>query len=144
MSYTQAQDEIMAELRTLPGVDVFEGMATDEVLAKFTGPNQMKPFVTVDFGALVSSHKKVKGIVGARYDTHEGNIVVHSVANDMRTARMVIESVRGVLLGFIPTNCSQLIPETYGGIGEISSMVSPSRFSQVQPFVFLVNSDKAV
>lgn len=142
MSYTQAQEEILARLRTIKNVPVYEGIASSAVLALFTGPNQMNPFLTVDFGALVSSHRPVKGIVGAAADTHEGNIIVHSVANDMQTARRVIQSARDVLLGFIPTNCGQLVPETYGGIGEVSGMVNPTRYSQVQPFVYLVNSDK--
>lgn len=144
MSYTQAQDEILAELRAhAPGVEVFEGIRSDEALAKLEpGTNQMAPFITVDFGALVTSHRKVQGIIGAAYNTHEGNIIVHAVANDMDTARKTIGRVRDVLLGFQPTNCGELTPEMYGGNGQNSIMVNPSRYAQVQPFVFYTNSDK--
>lgn len=142
MSYVTAQDEILAQLRTIKGVEVYEGVMSANVIAKLEdNTNQMRPFIAVDFSAIVRSHKRVQGIVGAAYDTHEGSIMVHAIASDNSTARKVIQSARDVLLGFVPTNCGELNAETYGGIGQNSVMVNPSRFAQVQPFVFFVNSD---
>lgn len=143
MSYSDVQDEIVAKLKTIPGVDVHESVMSDNVQALIKSTGQMKPFLAVDFGALVNSHRKgTTGIVGAAYNTYEGNAIVHSVASDGRTARRVIQSVVDVLLGFVPNNCGEMVPETYGGVGATSVMVAPSRYSQVQPFVFLVNSSK--
>lgn len=145
MTYTDAQEEILTVLRTIPNVDIHESVMAPNVQAIIKSTGQMKPFVTVDFGALVKSHRKgTGGIIGSAYDTHEGNLIVHAIASDGQTARRVIQSVVDRLLGFIPTNCGELSPETYGGIGATSVMVAPSRYSQVQPFSFLVNSDKPV
>lgn len=143
MSYSDVQDEILAKLKTIPGVAVHESVMGDAVQALIKSTGQLQPFIAVDFGALVKSHTRgTTGIVGAAYNTHEGNVIVHSVAGDNKTARRVIQSAFDVLIGFIPTNCGELTPETYGGIGATSVMVAPSRYSQVQPFGFLVNSSK--
>lgn len=147
MSYPQAQKQILGVLDAIPNgpgktIKVHEGQATDEYVAEIIeNTDQIDPFIAVNFGNRIKPGGRVNGIVGARADSHIVTIVVHCIANTQRTANLVSEAAWERLIGFMPDNCGEIAPALYGGVGEISSAGSPSRYSSVQAYTMMINSD---
>ena len=140
MSYLDAQDEIVARVREIPHVDVYEGQMDDEAFtALLTDSNQIKPFITLAFGGLIDPRRSVKGIVGVRNDSADTTLVVRAVASTDRTSRQVMQLVLDKLIGFEATACGQVTPALFGGTGQVSSLGNPTRFASVQALRFLVN-----
>lgn len=142
MSLIDSQDEIIALLKTIPNVLIFEDEVADEVIVP-TLPNsdQIQPFITVSFGGMVDPPRRTKGIVGAKADTQETTIVVQCVGSTKGTARQVFQLMWDVLIGFTPTGCGEIRSALYGGTGKISHLGNPSRFAAVQSFRYYQNSD---
>ena len=142
MSYLTVQKEILDRLATVRNVDLHRGQATDEYLAKLIeGTDQIKPFIVVSFGNRVQTRRGMNGIVGARANSYGISMTTHCVANTEANANAVNEKVWETLIGFEPTNCSELIPALFGGVGELSSTGSPSRFTSMQGWTSVLNSD---
>lgn len=142
MTLLQVEDQIVARLKEIPYVDVFEDEMTDEAFSTLLADsNQIKPFITVSFGGLLDPRKRVNGIVGARANSQDTTFVVRCVGSTSRTARQVRDLAMGKLIGFVPTNCSEIDTALFGGTGQVSSLGNPTRFASVQAFRLLVNSD---
>lgn len=142
MTLLQVEDQIVARLKEIPYVDVFEDEMTDEAFSTLLADsNQIRPFITVSFGGLLDPRKRVNGIVGARANSQDTTFVVRCVGSTSRTARQVRDLAMGKLIGFVPTNCSEIDTALFGGTGQVSSLGNPTRFASVQAFRLLVNSD---
>lgn len=142
MSYLTVQQEIIDLLGTINNVDLHRSQATDEYLAKLVeGTDQITPFIVVSFGNRVQLRRRSNGIVGARTHSYGISFTTHCVANTDVTASRVNEAVWNKLIGFEPTNCSELVPALFGGVGELSSTGNPSRYSAMQGWTGTLNSD---
>jgi hypothetical protein len=134
-------NEIMAQLGTLSFVDVFEGGVPDKYSPPMiAGSNQIKPYVIVDFSGVTEPRNNVNGITGAAADSYDVMFSTHATASTLKTARVVNKLVFGKLTGFIPSNCSEIRPAFFGGIGANSNAADPSRYSVAQAFRALLNS----
>lgn len=143
MSYVDAQDEIVAILKTIPNVDTYRGRTDDESIIKIdASADKLKPYITVSFGGFVDPGRRMNGIVGAAYDTHVVTIVVRCVANSDRDSQRLWQKVWDLLIGYTPNGCGEINAALYGGVGEISSLGNPTRFAAVQAFKVYVNSNK--
>lgn len=131
--------EILAKAKELATVDIFEGGVPDAWKPTLL-PNssQIKPYVIIDFAGLTDSHVG-NGITGAADDSFLQQFSTHSVASTRNTARQTNNLILRKLLGFQPTNCGEVRPAFFGGIGESSSLSDPSRYSAAQSFKFIAN-----
>ena len=142
MSQLDVEDEIVNLIKTIPNVDVYEGlMSDDKFTALLTDSNQIKPFITVSFGGLIDPRRQINGIVGAKYKSYDTTFVVRSVASSDRTSRQVRDLVQRKVLGYVPTNCSEIDMALFGGTGEVSSLGNPTRYASVQAYRFILNPD---
>lgn len=135
------EEEIMAKLRELTTLDFHEGGVPDGWKVQMipgSTPPQIKPYVIVSFAGLTDSHTG-KGITGAADDSFNQQFSTHSVGSTVNTARKVNNMVVRKLLGFKPTNCGEITPAFFGGIGENSSLSDPSRYSAAQAYKFIAN-----
>ena len=136
------QQEILTFLRTLP-FQFFEGSVPDGEAIPKDAFGKIKPHVAVNFAGLVDPPKKHNGIEGAQRDSFIQQFSTHSVASDDDAARQVNNAVLRKLLGFTPFGCGEIRPAFFAGMGQISSLGQPTRFSAVQAFRFLMNDTEA-
>ncbi len=142
MSQLAVEDQIIALVRTIPFVDVYEGQMSDEAFsALLTDSNQIQPFITVSFGGLIDPRRRINGIAGAKTHTQDTTFVVRCVGNTDRTSRQVRDLAHAKIIGYVPTNCSEIQTALFGGTGQVSSLGNPTRFAAVQAYRFLLNSD---
>lgn len=145
MSYLDVQDQIVARVKEVPYIDVYEDEMSDEAFAAILADsNQIKPFVTISFGGLLDPRRRINGIVGAKTHSQDTTLVIRCVASTSRTSRQVQQLVFDKLIGFVPTNCGEIQTALFGGTGQVSSLGNPTRFASVQAYRFLVNSDYTV
>lgn len=138
-SYAASQ-EILARIKTIPHVDVYEGQVDDDAsVPLIIGTNKIKPYISVNFGGTTQAPKRYKGVCGAKGDTQEADTVIQCVASTDDGARKLLSIVDGLILGFQPTNCGELQPALYGGTGKISSLGAPTRYAAVQVYSYFVN-----
>lgn len=142
MSQLAVEDQIIARVKSIPHVDVYEGPMSDEKFASLlTDSTQIKPFITLSFGGLIDPRKNVNGIVGAKAKSYDTTFIVRCVGTTDRISRQVRDLVKAKVLGFVPTNCSEIDMALFGGTGEVSSLGNPTRYASVQAYRFLLNSD---
>lgn len=142
MSQLASEDQIVALLKTIPHVDVYEGQMSDEAFsALLTDSNQIQPFITVSFGGLLDPRRRINGIVGAKTHTQDTTFVIRCVGSTDRVSRQVRDIAHNKVIGFVPTNCSEIQTALFGGTGQVSSLGNPTRFASVQAYRYLVNSD---
>jgi hypothetical protein len=142
MTYLDAQQEILAQLNSIPNIDVYGGMVDDGKLqGLIANANQIRPFIAVSWGALTKPHTQTNGIAGAALDSHSTNFIVHAVASTDDTSQRVWQLAWNKLIGFVPTNCGEINAALFGGVGEVSVMGNPTRYSATQAYTFVVNSD---
>jgi hypothetical protein len=145
VSYLDVQDQIVARVKEVPYIDVYEDEMSDEAFAAILADsNQIKPFVTISFGGLLDPRRRINGIVGAKTHSQDTTLVIRCVASTSRTSRQVQQLVFDKLIGFVPTNCGEIQTALFGGTGQVSSLGNPTRFASVQAYRFLVNSDYTV
>lgn len=142
MSFLTAQNEIVAELRSIPFMDVYEGQMSDEQFTELLiNTDQIKPFITVNFGGMVETSRRHHGIAGAKYDSNTMTTVVRAIANTDKNSRIVMDQIWKKLVGFEPVNCGELRAALFGGVGEVSILGVPTRYAAVQTFTNVINSD---
>ena len=136
-----SQQQILAHFRsTLPAfVEVFEGSVPDGEAISLDANGKIKPHLVVNFAGLTRPPKKVNGIQGAQFDSFIQGLSTHGIAGDDDAARQVHSLAWGSILGFMPTNCGEVSPAFFAGVGEISTLGQPTRFSAVQSYRYLVN-----
>lgn len=104
------EDDILARVRTVPGIDVIEGEYTQDSFAPKTDANKMfRPYALVKFNGSFQSYDN--GIVGPEKDTQRATITIYVVSPDDRTSRILRDQIRIALLtDFSPTDGSALRP----------------------------------
>jgi len=133
------QEEILALLKTIPNILIFEGNVPDGTSIPLTSTGKVKPHLVVNFTGLVDPSPKVNGITGAADDSFLQMFSTHGIAGDDNAARQVNSLGWGKLIGFVPAHCGEIRPAFFAGVGQISSMGQPTRFSAVQSYKFLIN-----
>lgn len=118
---------------------VFTGSVPDGKAIPLYPDGKVRPHLVVNFAGLTEPNSKVNGITGAQDDSFLQGFQTHGVGADDDAARQVISLALGAMLGFQPTGCGQIRPAYFAGVGEISSLSSPTRYSAVQAFRFLMN-----
>lgn len=135
------QQEIKARLRAnLPAhVPLFTGSVPDGEAIPMYDDGKVRPHVVLNFSGLTEPNAKVNGITGAQDDSFMQGFVLHGIASDDDAARRVNSLAMGAVLGFQPTGCGEIRPAFFAGVGEISSLSSPTRYSAVQAMRYLMN-----
>jgi hypothetical protein len=134
------QQEVLAFLRELTTIPVFEGSVPDGDDIPMTPSGKIKPHIVINFAGLTEAPKQVNGITGARDDSYMQGFSTHAIAGDDDAARQVHNAGLMKLLGFVPYGCGEIRPAFFAGVGEISSLGQPTRYSAVQAYKFLMNS----
>jgi len=133
-------NEIMARAKTLTGADVFEGGVPDGWQPQLIpGSSQIRPYVVVDFTGITEAPNGNQGIAGAALDGYLQQFSTHSVASTRASARAVNAAMLKKLLGFEPTNCGEIRPAFFAGVGESSTLADPARYSAAQAYRFILN-----
>jgi len=135
-----SQEEILAELRTIPNILIFEGNVPDGVSIPLTPSGKVKPHLVVNFAGLVDPPTKVNGITGAANDSFQQMFSTHGIASDDNASRQVHSLAWAKILGFVPAGCGEIRPAFFAGVGQISSLGQPTRFSAVQSYKYLINA----
>lgn len=134
-----SQQEIITLLKTIPNILVFEGSVPDGTSIPLTPTGKIKPHLVVNFAGLTEPPKKTNGITGAADDSFTQGFSTHAIAGDDNAARQVHSLGLQVLLGFMPTHCGEVRPAFFAGMGQISSLSQPTRYSAVQSYKYLIN-----
>lgn len=135
------QKEIEARfLAQLPShLKMFTGSVPDGKAIPLFPDGKVRPHLVLRFAGLTEPNAKVNGITGAQDDSFMQGFTTHGIAADDDAARQVNSLALGIMLGFKPTGCGEIRPAFFAGVGEISSLSSPTRYSAVQAFRFLMN-----
>lgn len=135
------QKEIEARFRAmLPShLPIFTGSVPDGEAIPLYPDGKVRPHLVLSFAGLTEPNAKVNGITGAQDDSFMQGFSTHGIGGDDDAARRVNSLGLGAMLGFQPTGCGEIRPAFFAGVGEISTLSSPTRFSAVQAFRFLMN-----
>lgn len=143
MSALTAATEILARLRTIPNVAIYDEAVPDEAhIPKIQGTDSIVPHLTVSFSGQVRGSRRNDGIAGAALNGREMDTVIRAVASNPGDCRKLLDICEEKLLGFVPTNCGELDVALYGSTGQISGLAQPTRYAGVQVYTCIVNSDK--
>jgi len=136
-----SQQEILAHYRaTLPPfVEVFEGGVPDGKAIPLDANAKIKPHLVVAFAGLTKPPRRVNGIIGATEDSFIQGFSTYAIAGDDDAARQLHSMGWGAIIGFEPVNCGEVAPAFFAGIGEISTLGQPTRFSATQSYRYLIN-----
>lgn len=111
LSASAGENDILAKLKTIPGVDVMESDYTDDSYVPDQVNGLFKPYIQVKFNGAFQEYNN--GIVGPDKDTLRANFTVYVVSPDAATTRNIRDQVRVKLLtNFRPTDGSSLRPST--------------------------------
>lgn len=136
ISQVPGQDDIMEQLRTIEGVEVYEGQyLTDGAVPKTNTQGLFEPYITTVFGA--SYMGADRGIVSERYNTMRTTVTVYVVSPSDRLTRQYLDIVRDKLLGFIPEDGTQLQP--YGGYDFVDADLGVNRYVHSAVFQYSTN-----
>lgn len=144
MSLFQQQEEILAVLEAVaPGILVYEGQIFDGTEWVVDIGDGSVPVLGVEFGGTVDVPNSQKGICGAARNPQEAIFTVTAIGTSKKDCRGIVQNVRDDIIGFIPSNASEIKPALYASMGAINDLTSPTRFADVQTFTFVSNSDKS-
>jgi hypothetical protein len=134
---TQGEDDIIAKIKTIQGVDVIEGEYTaDSYTPVLDAQKMFKPYMLVKFNAGYPAYDN--GIVGPELDTLRATFSVFVVSPDDRTTRNLRDQVRvKMLTNFQPTDSSSLQPT--GGYSFVDSDLGYQRYCHVVQFRYFTN-----
>lgn len=132
--------EILAFLRTTPYLLVEEGSVPDGEAIPKDAQGRIRPHVVVNWAGLTEPPKGVNGITGAQDDSFLQQFSTHAIAGDDDAAQQVHNQVLMKLLGFAAYGCGEIRPAFFAGVGQISSLGQPTRFSAVQSYKYLINA----
>jgi hypothetical protein len=137
------EDDIVARLKQIPGVDVIQGEYTsDSYLPSVdTTTGLFKPYILLKIDAATQFFDN--GIADPAWDTQKAGIQVFVVSPDDRVTRGIRDQVREKLLsGFRPTDGSYLRPR--GGYSFIDPDLGFHRYVQVLGFTYTFNLTQPV
>lgn len=132
--------EIIARVETIPNITVLTGGVPDPTSMPMDAQGRIQPHVVLAFAGLSEPHANVNGITGAADDSFTQGFSTHAIAGDDDAAAQVHSLVLQKLLGFTPAGCGEIRPAFFAGIGQISSLSQPTRYSAVQSYKFLINA----
>lgn len=136
ISQLPGQDSIIAELKTIPGVEVYNGQyLTDGAVPKQNENALFRPYITTIFGANYQGNSR--GIVTERYNTLSTTVTVYVVAPDDRISRDILDQVAEKLLGFIPVDGTQL--KAYGGYNFVDADLGVNRYAHAAVYQYTTN-----
>lgn len=109
LSASPGEDDILARLAEIPGVDVMESDYVDDSYAP--KGEQFPPYILVKFNGAFQEYDN--GIVGPDKDSLRTNFTVYVVSPEASVTRSIRDQVRVKLLtNFHPTDGSSLRPST--------------------------------
>lgn len=132
------EDDIIAKLREIEGVDVIEGEYTTDGYVPDTDPETklFKPYLTVKFHPAIQTFDH--GIADPSWDTERGSFSVFIVTPDDRLTREFRDEVRAKLLrNFRPTDGSYI--KARGGFTFTDPDLGYHRYVQSIEFTYLFN-----
>lgn len=96
------------------------------------------PFIVVYFGTPIRSGLD-HHITSVRNDTQIGYLTVQTISTTDISARDINNKVRDKLVGFIPTDGSEMVPE--GGISysKVNSLAQPTKYYRESAFSYRTN-----
>lgn len=137
LASTQGEDDIIARIKEIAGVDVMESDYTDDSYVPKLDENKMfKPYILVKFNGGFPNYDN--GICGPDKDSLRGTITIYVVSPGARATRVLRDQVREKMLtNFRPTDASHLRP------GNSYSFVDPDlgyhRYVQALSFSYEFN-----
>jgi hypothetical protein len=143
VSSLPGEDDIIARLKTIPGVDVIEGEYTEDSYKPSidTTTGMFRPYLTVKFDA--SAQTFDNGIADPSWDTQRAGFQVFIVSPADRVTRNLRDQVREKLLvSFRPTDGSYLKPR--GGYSFVDPDLGYHRYVQVAGFTYTFNLSPSV
>lgn len=110
VSSALGEDDILAKMKEIEGVDVMEGDYTDDSYLPEMDENKMfVPYMLVKFNGGFPAYDD--GICGPEKDTMRATFTVYVVSPDARTTRVFRDQVREKMLtNFRPTDAGSLKP----------------------------------
>lgn len=138
LSTVAGEDDIIAKLRTIEGVDVIEGEYTQDSWNPQVDPvNKMfAPYLLVKFNGGFPAYEN--GICGPEKDTQRATFSVFVVSPDDRKTREYRDRVRELMLtDFRPTDGSSLRPT--GGYSFIDADLGYHRYVSNVGFSYMTN-----
>lgn len=144
MSLYDQQQEIWEKMLLVsPVAKVYEGQLHDGEKWVVDIGDGSRPVLGIEFGGTVDVPNSQKTIIGAAYNPEEAIFSVTAVGTTKKDCRAIMQNVRDDMLGFIPTNASEISPALYASMGAINDLSSPTRYADVQTFTFISNKDKS-
>jgi len=131
------EDDIVAKLREIPGVDVIEGEYTPDSYTPVTDTNKMfRPYLTVKFNGAFPHYDG--GILGPDKDVQRASFSVFITSPDDRVSRDIRNQVREKMLtNFRPTDGSSLRPA--GAYSFADTDLGYNRYTHNIGFSYLFN-----
>lgn len=131
------EDDIVAKIKTIPGVDVYEGEYLPDSFAPVVDANKMfKPYMLIKFNGGFPTYDN--GICGPEKDTLRSSFAVYVVSPTDRVTRDLRNQVREKMLtNFEPTDGSSLRPT--GGYSFIDTDLGYHRYVHAVQFSYTTN-----
>lgn len=131
------EDQIIAKIKTIAGVDVYEGEYAPDSFVPTVDANKMfKPYLLVKFNGGFPAYDN--GVVGPEKDTQRASFSVYVVAPVDRVARDIRNQVRAKMLtSFAPTDGSSLRPT--GGYSFVDADLGYHRYVHNVGFAYMFN-----
>lgn len=137
VSAVPGEDSVVAQIKTIPGVDVYEGEYTPDSFNPTVDANNMfVPYILIKFSGAFSTVDN--GICGPEKDTLRNTFSVYVVSPDDRTTRLLRDQVRAKMLtNFRPTDAGTLRPT--GGFSFIDADLGYHRYVHNIGFAYNYN-----
>lgn len=144
----QSEEEITEQVESLridgSSFDVHEGIIDDDYLITILPPSHsFKPVVVITYGGGTEAPRRTQHIVGAAHNSTQRIFTVTVIGTEDKSVRKVIHELNKILIGFEPTNCGEIRPALYATTNGRSTLGSPTRYTAVQSYTYLSNSDIA-
>lgn len=144
MSLFDQQEEIVEVLKNVSrSALVYEGQLHDGTEWVVDIGDGTAPVLGIEFGGTTDIPNSQKGIIGAAHNGQEAIFSVIAVGTSKYDCRAIMQNVRDDMVGFTPTNASEIKPALYASMGAINDITSPTRYADIQTFTFISNSDKS-
>ncbi len=138
ISQLPGQDQIITQLKTIPGVDVYEGQyLTDGSMPDDanSASGLFKPYITTIFGS--SYEGEDRGIVSERLNPLRTTVTVYAISPGDNLTRQLLDRVRDKMLGFVPIDGTEL--SAYGGYTFVDADLGVNRYVHAAVFEYTTN-----
>lgn len=131
------QDSIIVRLDTSLPLDVYDSEVPDEKQLPLSG-GLMQSYIVVYFSEPVRAATG-RGIISTRRDLHRAGCTVQVVSPRSGDARMWADSVKDLLVGFIPPDASEMVLEGGAASNNGTATSKPTQYSRYIAFSFYTN-----